>query len=1205
MANEPSVSVIIPTYNRASLIGAAIQSVLDQTFKSVEIIVVDDGSTDDTQRALEPYAGKIVSLITKNKGPAHARNVGMKAASGKYIAFLDSDDMYLPHKLELEVEFMERNPGIGMVSTNMSAMRGSQIVEEYHLHTYHGAFFNDYGFTLEDTYPIRGAFEFHGKSIPSYAGNIFKYMLHWPALISNTVLFPRDILQLVGYQNEAYRVGEDYDHMVRICKHVLVACLDIPTYVYRYNEDQLTMLGSSWSTKRQAAWIRILETFIQVALDHGEADPSHYSQYKAWLGPLLSRKYLELGRKLIGHGDSKKARECFSKAYDYDPSDEAFFHKLLGDVDEPTAPFGLTDVQGDGSGIDEAHCEVDSALARRLRERARGLGVSATSVCHLAWAQVLARLSQRDDVVFGTALAGHVQGGEGIDGAPGHSVNALPLRIKIGEESVQDGVRNVHETLAELLRHEHAPLELAQRCSSMTASTPLFSALLNYRHGNSMKQHSAKASQTKAGIASSADQGRAKYPFVLSIDDLGEGFALMAQAQSPVDPQRILAYMCSALDNLVGALESAPATSVRSLDVLPESERRRVLVEWNATAREYGGEARLHRLIERQAAQTPDSVALVFEGRELTYAEVNQRANQLARVLRKRGVGPDVLVGVFAERSFEMVVALLAVLKAGGAYVPLDPSYPAERLGHMLEDARAPVVLAQPHLASQLPAQAGEVLLLDASWAAYAGEVGEDLEDMGKPQDLAYVIFTSGSTGRPKGAMNEHRGICNRLLWMQEEYGLTGEDRVLQKTPFSFDVSVWEFFWPLLTGARLVIARPEGHRDTAYLVNLIRESGITTLHFVPSMLRVFLEEEGLEDCGSLRRVICSGEALPHELQERCFARLPGAELHNLYGPTEAAVDVTYWACRRGDERLTVPIGWPVANTHMYVLDPRLEPVPIGVPGELYIGGLQVGRGYVGRDDLTAERFVPDPFSHTPGARLYKTGDLARHLPDGAIEYLGRLDYQVKIRGQRIELGEIEATLDKHAGVGQSVVMARADTPGDQRLVAYVVARQVAPSIAELKEHLSRELPAYMVPSAFVFLDALPLTSSGKVDRKVLPAPERSDSQQTAYVAPRTATEEKLASIWAELLGLERVGIEENFFDLGGHSLLLLQGYSRLRATFGRDLPFVALMQYPTVRSLASYLSGTAEQAVVPAAIADRAQKQRQALRRQRTIKGQR
>jgi amino acid adenylation domain-containing protein len=663
--------------------------------------------------------------------------------------------------------------------------------------------------------------------------------------------------------------------------------------------------------------------------------------------------------------------------------------------------------------------------------------------------------------------------------------------------------------------------------------------------------------------------GAAQFDLSLLAWETPDGLAAFFSYATDLFDEATIARMAAHWRVLLEAMVAAPERRVSELALLTEPERRQVLVEWNATSREYGAERRLHRLLEAQAARTPDAVALEYEGRELSYAEVNRRANQLARVLRKQGVGPDVLVGVFAERSFEMVVALVAVLKAGGAYVPLDPSYPAERLAHVLEDAGAPLVLAQPQLASALPASATEVLVLDPAWAAYAGESGEDLEDAGTPGNLAYVIFTSGSTGRPKGAMNEHRGIVNRLLWMQEQYGLGGHDAVLQKTPFSFDVSVWEFFWPLMTGARLVIARPEGHRDSAYLVDLIRERGITTLHFVPSMLRVFLEEEGLEGCGSLKRVICSGEALPHELQERFFARLPAVELHNLYGPTEAAVDVTYWACRRGDERLTVPIGRPVANTQMYVLDAHMQPVPAGVAGELYIGGVQVGRGYVGRPELTAERFVPDPFSKAPGARLYKTGDLARHLADGAIEYLGRLDYQVKIRGQRIELGEIEAVLDQHPAVGQSVVMAREDTAGDQRLVAYVVPRETAPTSAQLKEHLLRTLPPYMVPAAYVFLQALPLTSSGKVDRKALPAPERSALQQAAYVAPRTATEKVLAGIWAEVLKLERVGMEDNFFELGGHSLLATQVMSRIRYAFDVDLPLITLFESPSVRGMST------------------------------------
>jgi len=606
--------------------------------------------------------------------------------------------------------------------------------------------------------------------------------------------------------------------------------------------------------------------------------------------------------------------------------------------------------------------------------------------------------------------------------------------------------------------------------------------------------------------------------------------------------------------------------------LLAESERQQLLVAWNDTARNYGDQALLHRLIEKQVALTPDSVALEFDGKKLTYVELNRRANQLARVLRQKGVRPDVLVGVFAERSFEMVLSLLAVLKAGGAYVPLDPSYPAERLTHMIEDARTPLVLAQPHLANQLPKSVKEVHLLDATWKSYGDVSGDDLDDNSTPENLAYVIFTSGSTGRPKGAMNEHRGICNRLLWMQEEYGLTDKDRVLQKTPYSFDVSVWEFFWPLLAGARLVIARPEGHRDSPYLVELIRDSGITTLHFVPSMLRLFLEEEGLKALTSLRRVFCSGEALPHELQERFFARLPNVELHNLYGPTEAAVDVTYWACRRGDERLTVPIGRPVANTQIYVLDTRMEPVPVGVAGELHIGGVQVGRGYVGRDDLTVERFVPDTFSSTPGAHLYKTGDLARYLPDGAIEYLGRIDHQVKMRGQRIELGEIEATLDQHTDVAQSVVIMREDKPGDQHLVAYLVPRRADLSAKELKEHLSKQLPSYMVPSTFVFLEVLPLTSSGKIDRNALPAPKRSRPDLArGYIAPRTEAEKQLAALWCELLQLDQIGIDDSFFDLGGTSLAVIRMVSLYHSRYGREISQVKVFQYPTIARLCSAL----------------------------------
>ncbi|MDX2093226.1 MAG: amino acid adenylation domain-containing protein, partial [Kofleriaceae bacterium] len=505
---------------------------------------------------------------------------------------------------------------------------------------------------------------------------------------------------------------------------------------------------------------------------------------------------------------------------------------------------------------------------------------------------------------------------------------------------------------------------------------------------------------------------------------------LNTQLFDPSTIERMLGHYQTLLEGIV----AEPAQRIGELPLLPPAEREQLLVEWNATSQDYPRDACLHELFEAQVDLAPDAVAVEFEGAQLTYGELDRRANQLAHHLRSLGVGSDVRVGVCAERSLELVVALYGVLKAGGAYVPLDPSYPSERLAFMVEDAAVPVLLTQAHLVDTMPAHGARVVRLDADWAQVARASAARLGRTAGPSDLAYVIFTSGSTGRPKGAMNEHRAVVNRLHWMQTAYRLDATDAVLQKTPFSFDVSVWELFWPLLVGARMVVARPEGHRDPSYLVEVIRAQQITTLHFVPSMLAAFLEGEGVESCTSLRRVVTSGEALAPAHVDRCFARLPAAELFNLYGPTEAAIDVTHWTCRPGAN--VVPIGRPIANIEIYLLDPSRQPVPVGVAGELYIGGVGVGRGYLNRAELTAEKFVASPFG---AGRLYRTGDLARWLADGTIEYLGRIDHQVKIRGFRIELGEIEAVLAAHATVREVVVVAREDSPGDKRLVAYVVA----------------------------------------------------------------------------------------------------------------------------------------------------------------------
>ncbi|HVR07420.1 MAG TPA: amino acid adenylation domain-containing protein, partial [Thermoanaerobaculia bacterium] len=604
-------------------------------------------------------------------------------------------------------------------------------------------------------------------------------------------------------------------------------------------------------------------------------------------------------------------------------------------------------------------------------------------------------------------------------------------------------------------------------------------------------------------------------------------------------------------------------------------ERHQLVVEWNDTAAAYGGGPCLHDLVAAQAARTPEAPAVrcaaVGGGPEggsgLTYRQLDEASNRLAHWLRAHGVAAESVVGVLLERSLEMMVALLGVLKAGGAYLPLDPSYPAERLRFFVADAAPALVLSASGLAARVPA-GPRLALLDADWPEIAAASAAPPAPAAGPDNLAYVIYTSGSTGRPKGAMNSHRGIVNRILWMQAAYRLDAGDRVLQKTPFSFDVSVWELFWPLALGARLVMAMPGGHRDPAYLVAAIDRERITTLHFVPSMLRAWLDADGVERCVSLRRVMASGEELPADLVARFHALLGGAALHNLYGPTEAAVDVTAWPCPPDPAAARVPIGRPIGNLRTHLLDPGGQLVTAGVAGELHLGGVGVGRGYLRRPELTAARFVPDPFAAEPGGRLYRTGDLATVRPDGAIVFLGRNDHQVKLRGFRIELGEIEAVLRDVPGVADAVALARPRAGGDPALIAYFVAAPgLPPREEELRDALSRQLPDHMVPSAFVLLPALPLTPSGKLDRAALPDPGVGSRPARAIVAPRDEVEMLLVELWEDLLELRPIGVRDDFFALGGHSLLALRLLGGIQRLFGLDLQLATLLEASTVEQI--------------------------------------
>jgi amino acid adenylation domain-containing protein len=672
----------------------------------------------------------------------------------------------------------------------------------------------------------------------------------------------------------------------------------------------------------------------------------------------------------------------------------------------------------------------------------------------------------------------------------------------------------------------------------------------------------------------------AKFDLTMSLGEIDGGIVGSIEYNTDLFVDTSITLMIEHFQILLEGIAENSEQRLTDLPILTGEEKQKILVEWNDTKRKYPRERCVHELFEEQVERTPDAIAVEIEDQRLTYCELNTRANQLAHFLRKHGVEPDVSVGICMERSLEMVVGIIGVLKAGGAYLPMDPEYPKERLTFILEDARSSVLLTQERLIGRLPEHETQVFFLDKDWVAISRESNENPVSEVTADNLAYVIYTSGSTGKPKGVMICHSSICNRLLWEKSAYHLSEADRILQKTSFSFDVSVRELFEPLLVGARLILARSDRQHDCAYIVRLISERKITAVTLAPSMLEVFLDEPGVEKCNSLRRVNAGGEVLNIDLQERFFAS-SAADLYIGYGPTEATIAVTYWICKRVGNQSAVPIGRPIANTQIYILDRYLRPVPIGVTGEIHIGGDSVARGYLNRPELTAEKFIPNPFSNDPGERLYRTGDLARYLPDGNIVFLGRIDHQVKIRGFRIETGEIECVLREHPSVQDVAVIARKDetrdpsTPlrADKCLVAYVVIKQEHETCdIELRSFLKQKLPEYMVPSYFVTLDELPLTLSGKIDRKALPEPDRTrPGLGREFVAPRNPTEEILADIWSQVLGIEKVGVYDNFFELGGHSLLATQVVYRARDAFKVELPLRNLVEEPTVARLAEII----------------------------------
>jgi amino acid adenylation domain-containing protein len=864
------------------------------------------------------------------------------------------------------------------------------------------------------------------------------------------------------------------------------------------------------------------------------------------------------------------------------------------------------------------HFALPAQLAAAINAVARREDVTLFMLLLAGLQTLLHRCTGQEDILVGSPIAGRTR--VETENLIGFFLNTLVLRGDLsGDPTFRELLKRVRRTALEAYAHQDLPFEKlvdALQPARDLSRSPLFQVMF-------VLQNEPLRPLELAGLKLTpvpAHSGTAKFDLTLSLEETGDGLAGYVEFNTDLFDAgtitRLIGHYQTVLEAVVVNIEQR----ISQLPLLAEAERKQVLVEWNDTDTRFAKDKCVHQLFEEQVGRTPEAVALVFEDEQLTYRELDERANQLTHELQALGVGPDVRVGVCAKRSVEMMVGLLGILKAGGCYVPLDPTYPKERLAFMLEDAQVPVLLTQSKLRGEFTFDIPNLksLCLDAprfaseltpraSLATHQESTSHSALRTPQSSNLAYVIYTSGSTGKPKGVMVTHRNVVNFFVGMDRVLG-TRPGVWLAVTSISFDISVLELFWTLARGFKVVLqpdddrapsaaTRGPGERIDGQGLTVpqqIIRHGVSHMQCTPSLARALvLAPESLRAMRRLGTLLLGGEALPLSLARQLGEVVPC--LLNMYGPTET----TIWSAvhRVGEVANSVPIGRPIANTQIYILDKHLQPVPAGVPGEIFIGGEGVARGYLNRAELTAEKFICAPFSVDANARLYRTGDLGRWLADGSIEFLGRLDNQVKIRGHRIELGEIDSALGRHPSVREAVVVAREDKPGDTRLVAYIVAAaDTKPTPTELRRFAQEKLPEAMTPSAFVFLDALPLTPNGKVNRKALPAPESQRPElETAYVAPRNGLEKTIAGIWCELLHIEQVGLHDNFFDLGGHSLLVVQAQARLRDALGRDVPVVKLFQYPTVSALAGFL-GEREQ---PAAhkLHDRGQRKQAAFNR--------
>ena len=832
---------------------------------------------------------------------------------------------------------------------------------------------------------------------------------------------------------------------------------------------------------------------------------------------------------------------------------------------------------GPNDSYEEQQTRLSEEMTHNLQEFARQNQFTFNTLVQGAWALLLSRYSGEQDIVFGVTVSGRPPELLGVESTVGLFINTLPLRVQIPmDDDLLSWLKYIQKQQVLISEYEYSPLVRVHEWSELPPGTPLFNSIFVFENYPGLTLLSNEGGEAQSlGFAPASE--RLGYPLSILVTP-GPALSFKIIYNSERFDRLTVTRMLRYLETFLSHIAVNPSGQMRDLPLLtPEEEQ--LFITWNATKADYPDDVCIHQLVEAQVNRTPEAVAAIFEQTELTYQELNRRSNQLSHQLRDIGIGPGSLVGICMQPSMETAVGLLAVLKAGAGYVPLDPAYPQERLAFMLRDAWLSVLLTKQNMVDRLPPHDARLVLVDADWSEIELQSETNPINQANADDLLYVIYTSGSTGKPKGVEMTHRPLCNLLSWQARNSVISNESRTLQLASLSFDVSFQEIFYTWSTGGTLVIVPEQTRRDPSKLLEFMEEHGIE---------RVFLPFSALQQMAetaiswrpipsSLREVITAGEQLQiTQPIVALFEKIPACTLHNQYGPTESHVVTAYTLEGSSAQWPALPaIGIPVANTQIYLLDAQMQPVPIGVAGELYIGGNALARGYLNRPGLTAERFVPDPFGARAGARLYRTGDLARYQPDGKIEFLGRNDLQVKIRGFRIELGEIEAVLGRHQAVQRVAVVASDDTIGDRRLIAYIVHKDgESLSVSGLRDFLKQHLPDFMLPSAFVLLDSLPMTPSGKIDRRALLLQDGAvqSTLDQPYVAPRNAVEEVLAGIWAEVLKLERVGIYDNFFELGGHSLLATRLVSKIRSLFNVEFPLRHLFNEPTIASLAETLT---------------------------------